>query len=308
MSLVSTLAKVAVGVVIAKGVGSLIQNAQAGTAAGSVRRSPGSADTFGGTHSPDQGARLPGGLENVMKDVLAGTPAERSAGKGGISGGGISGGGFTEEVPRGGAAGGGLGGLLEELAKGSAPAGRTTSQGGGLDDIIGQLSQGGGLGDLLGGLAGALGGAAATRGAGGGGFGDLLNQALRNGGEPDADPSPDQEAVAGLMLRAMIQAAKSDGRIDEAEKKKIVDQLGEATPSDIAFLKQELAAPIDLAGLARQVPKALAPQVYAVSVMAITLDDQSEAQYLHQLAQGLGLDPQTVNAIHAKMGVQLLYG
>ena len=80
MSLVSTLAKVAVGVVIAKGVGSLIQNAQAGSAAENSRRNPGSADTFGGTHSADRGARLPGGLENVMKDVLAGTPAGRSAG------------------------------------------------------------------------------------------------------------------------------------------------------------------------------------------------------------------------------------
>ncbi|MCF1708016.1 tellurite resistance TerB family protein [Tabrizicola sp. J26] len=297
MSLVSTLAKVAVGVVIAKGVGSLIQNAQGGTPGQSTRRAPGSADPFGGAHSPDNGARLPGGLENIMTDVLAGTPAQKSAGTSGTSG----------RVMPGSASSGGLGGLLEELSKGSAPAGRTAPAGGGLDDIIGQLSQGGGLGDLLGGLAGALGGAAATRGSGGG-FGDLLNQALRNGGEPDQQPSRDQEAVAGLMLRAMIQAAKSDGRIDETEKKKIVDKLGDASPSDIEFLKQELAAPIDVAGLARQVPKVLAPQVYAVSLMAITLDNQNEAQYLHQLAQGLGLDPQSVNAIHAKLSVQPLYG
>lgn len=302
MSLVSTLAKVAVGVVIAKGVGSLIQNAQAGSAAENSRRNPGSADTFGGTHSADRGARLPGGLENVMKDVLAGTPAGRSAGSSHPPGGSLS-----EKSMQGGNAGGGLGDLLEGLTKGSAPTGRTGSAGGGLDDIIGQLSQGGGLGDLLGGLAGALGGAAATRGAGGG-FGDLLNQALRNGGEPDAPPSQDQEAVAGLMLRAMIQAAKSDGRIDESEKQKIVEKLGDASPSDIAFLKRELAAPVDVAGLARQVPGPLAPQVYAVSVMAITLDEQAEAQYLHQLAQGLGLDPQSVNTVHAKLGVQPLYG
>ena len=35
-------------------------------------------------------------------------------------------------------------------------------------------------------------------------------------------PTPQQDAVAGLMLRAMLQAAKCDGRIDEGEKKKIL--------------------------------------------------------------------------------------
>lgn len=49
-------------------------------------------------------------------------------------------------------------------------------------------------------------------------FGDLFNQALATGDEPETAPTPEQNALAGLMLKAMIQAAKSDGEIDEAER------------------------------------------------------------------------------------------
>jgi uncharacterized membrane protein YebE (DUF533 family) len=106
----------------------------------------------------------------------------------------------------------------------------------------------------------------------------------------------------------MIQATKADGKIDEAEKRKILDQLGDAGEAEMRFVKAELAAPVDIQGLARQVPKGLEGQVYAMSVMAITLDDRQEAEYLHQLAQALGIDPQSVNQIHAQLGVQPLYG
>jgi Protein of unknown function (DUF533). len=52
----------------------------------------------------------------------------------------------------------------------------------------------------------------------------------------------------------------------------------------------------------------IAPQVYAVSLMAINVDTPAEAQYLQQLAQGLGLDAQAVNGIHAQLGLTPLYG
>ena len=51
----------------------------------------------------------------------------------------------------------------------------------------------------------------------------------------------------------------------------------------------------------------LEPQVYAMSVLAINLDHQDEAQYLHALAEGIGLDRQMVNHIHDKMGLPPLY-
>lgn len=295
MSLMGTLAKVAIGVAVAKGIGGLMKSGGGVT----TSRSSGGGSIFGGAHSP----RTSGDLGDVMGDILSGGQS-----------GGMSGGTVTRSSP--GSSSGGLGGLLEELTRGSGGASQAGT-GGGLNDVLGGLTKslggggsaggmGGGLGDLLGGLLGAGLGSAAGSGMGGG-FGDVLNSALGNKGEPEMAPSQPQEAAAALMLRAMIQAAKSDGKIDAAEKDKLMKNLTDATPDEMSFVKQELAAPIDVDGLVAQVPQGLQPQVYAMSLLAIDLDNQNEAQYLHALATGMGLDRQTVNAIHAKVGVQPLY-
>jgi uncharacterized membrane protein YebE (DUF533 family) len=141
----------------------------------------------------------------------------------------------------------------------------------------------------------------------GSGFGDLLNQSLRTGGEPKLAPALQQEAAAGLMLKAMLQAAKCDGELDDVEKQKIMEALGEAAPEDVAFVNRELAAPVDVAGLVRHVPKGLEQQIYTVSVLGIDLDSQSEARYLASLSKALGMNPQSVNAIHAKLGLPALF-
>ena len=51
-------------------------------------------------------------------------------------------------------------------------------------------------------------------------FADILNQSFQNYGEPNISPTPQQDTAAGLMFRAMLQP-RSDGRIDDGEKKKI---------------------------------------------------------------------------------------
>jgi hypothetical protein len=142
---------------------------------------------------------------------------------------------------------------------------------------------------------------------GGGSFGDLLNQSLGNRGEPDVPPTPAQNAVAGLMLKAMIQAAKADGRIDAEEQRKLLGNLGEVSAAEKRFVEAQMKAPIDIAGLAGQVPRGLEAQVYMMSLMAIDLDNQTEATYLHQLATALGLDKRVVNQIHAKADAPALY-
>lgn len=309
MSLMKTLARVAIGVAIAKGVGSMMQKSRQGSAGADA----GSGGLFGGPNAPrPQTGGAPGGLQDIMQDVLGGNASPRRTGQGA--------GGVTSSASAGGDMGG-LGGLLEQLSGGAAGGAARRAPGGaapagGLDDLLGQLQKGG-LGGLVGGLAGALGGAAAGQaapsgnGAAPGGaqpsFGELLNQSLKNYGEPDVPPAPQQEAAAALMLRAMIQAAKADGKVDEGERKKLLDSLADATEAEMDFVKAELPAPVDIAGLAGQVPKGLGAQVYTMSVMAITLDNKVEAQYLHELAQALGLAPEQVNQIHAQLGVPALY-
>lgn len=306
MSLMGTLAKVAIGIAVVKGVGAVIQKA----GEGGTRGTAAGGGTFGGPHSPT------GGLGDMMGEALG----RRTTAGGGTTSGGAAGG-----------TGGGIGDFLEELgsyrsgpdgaaqAPTRAPGGTSagTPTGGGLDHLLGQIAGaqgGGGLGDLLGGLLGGLAGGASGGSSGGaagstrgGSFGEILNQSLGNRGEPDLTPSPDQNAAAGLMLRAMIQAAKSDGRIDAAEQRKLLGNLGDVSAEERRFVEAEMQAPVDVAGLARQVPRGLEPQVYTMSVMAIDLDNRNEAQYLHQFASALGLDAARVNQIHARLGVPQLY-
>ena len=331
MSLVGTLAKVALGVAMAKGasyvfaqrdngpnassgapsasgnddlMGSILGRAPNAGQAGSMPRSTptqGGQPSLGdmvdsvlggqGLNSPRTGsgsqpshAQTATGGQPNLQDLLGSLLGSGSTGSPGIPG--------------------GLGGLLEQLAGGGVGGmgrpGATAGEGAGLDAVIGSL-------------ASALGGAAAksapsggsTEQTGGGSvFGDLLNQSLRTGREPKVAPALQQEAAAGLMLKAMLQAAKCDGELDDVEKQKIMQALGDASPEDVAFVNRELAAPVDVAGLVRHVPKGLEQQIYTVSVLGIDLDSQSEARYLATLSKALGMNPQSVYAIHAKLGVR----
>lgn len=201
---------------------------------------------------------------------------------------------------------------------GSSSAGQQS--GGGLGSLVGGMlgggSQGGGVGDLLGGLLGGGGGSPSA----GGGLGDLFGMAMRQvgaarSGSPASaaaelprgvDPGQ-MEQQAEVLIRAMINAAKSDGTVDREEQQKIVDQLGDVTGEEVEFVQRELATPLDTQGFIRSIPRGMEQQVYAVSLMGIDLDSQSEAQYLHQLAQGIGLNADVCNQIHTQLGAPKLY-
>ena len=261
MSLMSTLAKVAIGVAVAKGA-SAMMNRQGGTAGGG-----GLGGLLGGLQGGGAGAA--GVMQNMLGSLMGGA----------------------------GGAGGGLGGLLENL--GGAQGG------GGLQGMLGGLAAGGGAAGLM----GALGGRAAARPAdNGASFGQVLNSQFAETPEPAIEPTADQEAAAAVMLRAMIQAAKSDGQLDQNEEDKLMKQLGgDIDAEEAAFLRAEMGKPVDVNALVSDVPQGLGPQVYAMSLLAIDLDNQAEAQYLHSLAQGLGMDAENVNHIHAQLGVPSLY-
>ncbi|CAM3375339.1 DUF533 domain-containing protein [Paracoccus aminovorans] len=303
MSLMKSLARVAAGVMLAKGIGTMMKNAQSRSQQSGRPSSGGLLDDLLGSNTGQGGSRSSGsgGLGDMLGQVLGG---RGGAGSGSAYGGPNS--------PRQAGTSGGLGGILDQLTGGRGSSG--SSSGG----VLGGAA-GGGLGGVLGDLLGQRGAAQAGAPAGGGlahkdaqaqndsSFGDLFNEALTTGDEPQTAPTPEQNALAGLMLKAMIQAAKSDGQIDEAEKAKLMDQFGELDDDERAFIREQMAAPVDAAALAAEVPEGAGPQVYLMSLMAIEFDNRKEAEYLHALAQGLGLDKQTVNGIHEKVGVINLY-
>ena len=85
------------------------------------------------------------------------------------------------------------------------------------------------------------------------------------------------------------------------------DHEEEVDAEEAAFVQAQLKAPVDIENLVANTPDGLRQQVYAMSVMAIDLDTQDEAQYLHKLASAYGMQPAQVNEIHAQLGVPSLY-
>lgn len=196
------------------------------------------------------------------------------------------------------------GNVLGSLLGGAGGGGGSA---GGLGALAGLLGGGGGGGaGGLGALAGLLGGGGDSQQqqSSGGGLGGLLGALA--GGQP-AQAQPKEQDEATLLVRAMCNAAKADGQIDKSEVQNIVGRLGEVDKAEAEFLQNELRAPVDIAAFVRSVPRDMAQQVYAFSLMGMRLDTQQEAQYLGAVAKGLQLDPNVCNQIHAKLGAPEIY-
>jgi len=294
MNMIGTLGKVAMGVMVARGIGKMLSKRGA--------QQPGGTGQTGG---------LGGGLGDLLGGALGGGASSGGGGLGGVLG-SVLGGGAGRSG--GGAGGGLLGGVLGSVLGGAMKQGGQ-SGGGGLGDLLGGASRGGlggalgnalgaegKRGDGIGGLLDSLGGGGGSQG--GGSLGDLLNSAL-NGQSVAAQPSEEQKAE--ILLRAMLMACKADGEIDEREQARIGEHLGDVSAEEAEFVRSVMRAPVDIDGLARDTPADMAQQVYMMSVLAIDLDEQSEAQYLHKLAQALNVSQSTSNAIHEKLGVPTLY-
>jgi uncharacterized membrane protein YebE (DUF533 family) len=213
----------------------------------------------------------------------------------------------------GGGGGGGLGGLGGLLGSVLGQAGNAV---GGKDNLA--L---GGLGALAGALLG--GGKGSMGGALGGGLMALLGamafQALKGSGtrEPAvplglrAPQSEEEQAEleqnAELVLRAMINAAKADGRIDDEEINRIVGKLNEigADAEHQRFVMTQMQKPLETEALisaARGRPE-LGAQIYAASLLSIEVDTPAEKAYLERLSSGLGLGPQVSQNIQQMVGL-----
>jgi uncharacterized membrane protein YebE (DUF533 family) len=240
----------------------------------------------------------------------------------------------------------GLGGSNNPLAEIFSQISSSFGQGGGgLSDIAGRAEGlfGQAAGAVKGGnplaigglaaLAGAAlgGGSGAVKGAVGGGvlalLGSLAYAAMNKGTEgqqaagveaadaplglrepqsAEEEKALDNNAI--LVIRAMINAAKADGEIDQNERSRILSKLDEvgATDEERRFVEAEMKKPRDIAALASEVhgKPDVAAQVYAASLLAFDVDTQAEEDYLLQLAAQLNLDATTCRQIHDALGVK----
>lgn len=127
---------------------------------------------------------------------------------------------------------------------------------------------------------------------------EALGARPAGGHVPAPAASPGSPPRARLLLEAMIDAAKADGRIDEVERGRILARLDEQGPDPEAraWLEAEMARPM---ALDRVVADAggdplLAAQVYAAARLAIDCDTPAERGYLSMLAARLGLAEEVV--------------
>lgn len=134
-------------------------------------------------------------------------------------------------------------------------------------------------------------------GAGAAGLGGLMSSMTE--GTALGQVSEDN---AKLMIRAMIQSAKADGAISPEERTAILDHLGDASDAEIAFVEAELAAPVDVAGLAQDTGAQMRGQVYSAALMAVQVDTEAERSYLRSLAQALGMSDAERDSLHEAMG------
>lgn len=218
--------------------------------------------------------------------------------------------------------------LLEQLLRagqgsmtrqsGGAPQG---GMGGGLGGLLGGLLGGGaganaGLGGLLGGLLGGgstVGGSTQRRSGGGTNYAALASLGMMafqayqawqrsQATAPQQAPrtvdllsGPEVEDHSHAVLRALIAAAKADGRIDDAEKHMISTEIGRHTddPQLQQWPDDEVARPLDAADVAQSATDpAMAAEMYLASVMLVDDQQDAERSYLDELAAALKIDPQ----------------
>lgn len=108
-----------------------------------------------------------------------------------------------------------------------------------------------------------------------------------------------------LLVQAMIAAAAADGLIDEQERRTILGRAADAglNAETTSFLSAELDDPKSLAAIVRMSRPEIAPDVYAASCLAITLDTEAERAWLDTLATRLSLEPARREEIHRQLGI-----
>ncbi len=117
----------------------------------------------------------------------------------------------------------------------------------------------------------------------------------------------EREALAKLLITAMVTAAKADGHIDEEEQQAMLAH-GEnlaLSPQEQSLLFAEMGKPFDMEPVvAGATTPEIATEVYAASVVAVGTPSPAESAYLRTLASRLKLPDEVVGSLHTTLGVK----
>jgi uncharacterized membrane protein YebE (DUF533 family) len=128
--------------------------------------------------------------------------------------------------------------------------------------------------------------------------------------QPAPPPAPEpqgpdaEEAEALLLVRAMIAAAKADGRVDAGERAAIAGQLDAAglSAEERDFVLADFDRPMTPEALAREAADPmLRARVYAAAVAGAGAISPEERAWLDALAKALRLDKAAAAAIEERL-------
>jgi uncharacterized membrane protein YebE (DUF533 family) len=115
------------------------------------------------------------------------------------------------------------------------------------------------------------------------------------------------EELGLTLVRAMIAAARADGRLDAKESRTIfqrIESLG-LDPEDQALLVAEMGHPVDMDAIVNSATSPeVAAEIYVASLLAIEVDTAAENAYLAMLAARLQLPPNLVTELNRQVEAQ----
>ncbi|MGD8992906.1 MAG: tellurite resistance TerB family protein [Desulfobacterales bacterium] len=124
---------------------------------------------------------------------------------------------------------------------------------------------------------------------------------------PAKDDTAGQESLGLTLVRAMIAAARSDGRLDARESQAIyqrIESLG-LDPESRGLLVAEMGRPVDMDEIvASATCPEVAAEIYVASLLAIDVDTAAEESYLNMLAARLNIPPDLAAELRRQVEAQ----
>lgn len=124
---------------------------------------------------------------------------------------------------------------------------------------------------------------------------------------PQQNDIAGNEALGLTLVRAMIAAARADGKLDAQESQAIfqkIEALGLDSESQ-SLLVQEMGHPVDVDAIVNSAEGIeVAAEIYVASLLAIDVDNAAEKSYLGMLAARLQLPPDLVGELERQVEAQ----
>lgn len=109
------------------------------------------------------------------------------------------------------------------------------------------------------------------------------------------------------LVRAMMAAARADGRLDAKESQAIFQRIEslDLAPDVKAMLVEEMGRPVDIDAIVQSATSPeMASEIYIASLLAIDVDTVEEQSYLGMLAARMRLPQELVMELHRQVDAQ----